>query len=482
MTAAKAAGPPTEIVRFVLSPAQVAFWQAPERHVCFEGAVRSGKTSVAILRVIHYCQQYPGMTWLLARWTQDATEAQLKPRFRELCSSRALMPWNGPEQFYEIKTEGKPSRVYIRGLKSSEDIARYSKFAGLTLAGIYIDQPEEIPEDFWAALKARLSQPDYPQQIWLTPNPPAEGHWLCREFPDHGDPRPGYRYIRTTVYDNRTALGEEYIRELEDAYPAGSVLRRRFIDGQRGLSAIGDPVYRGYFQRRLHETEPLEANQEACLYESWDFGHLHPCVVWGQFLPNGALHLLGGIMGEAMFIEDFAPIALQTRAAWFPGVGEVRSTGDPAGVMRNSQGTNRSAGDILQANGIRLEVLPGANHPDKRNTAIQAVAGYMRRLTATGAAFRVHPRFLVISRHGQRVAPVLVDGLEAGYVWDERSTASTSNPSTRRPKKDGYYDHAMNCLEYLVLQFGPRMPEARVAREEGPRYVDPVTQRNAWMS
>ena len=44
------------------------------------------------------------------------------------------------------------------------------------------------------------------------------------------------------MYDNRVALGEAYIQALEAAYSAGSVLRRRFIEGLRGLSVVGDPV------------------------------------------------------------------------------------------------------------------------------------------------------------------------------------------------------------------------------------------------
>ena len=91
------------------------------------------------------------------------------------------MGWNAQEQYFEIATEAGPtSRIYARGLKPSEDAARYSKFAGVTLAGIYVDQPEEMPEDFFAALQARLSQPGYPHQMLLTPNPPAEDHWLAR--------------------------------------------------------------------------------------------------------------------------------------------------------------------------------------------------------------------------------------------------------------------------------------------------------------
>jgi hypothetical protein len=39
---------------------------------------------------------------------------------------------------------------------------------------------------------------------------------VARAFPVDNS-RPGYRYIRTTVHDNRHALGDEYIADLEAA-------------------------------------------------------------------------------------------------------------------------------------------------------------------------------------------------------------------------------------------------------------------------
>jgi hypothetical protein len=30
-----------------------------------------------------------------------------------------------------------------------------------------------------------------------------------------------------------------------------------------------------------------------------------------------------------------------------------------------------------------------------------------------------------------------------------------ANPNTRRPLKDGFYDHAQNAAEYIILAFGP---------------------------
>jgi len=58
----------------------------------------------------------------------------------------------------------------------------------------------------------------------------------------------------------------------------------------------------------------------------------------------------------------------------------------------------------------------------------------------------------------------LADAFEAGYVWDEHMV-SVGNKQVRKPKKDGWYEHGMNCSEYLELNFGS-LP--RVVPEPAP--------------
>jgi hypothetical protein len=147
-------------------------------------------------------------------------------------------------------------------------------------------------------------------------------------------------------------------------------------------------------------------------------------------------------MGASMFIEDFCPVALQYRAQWFLGVLEVRSTGDPAR-------------EAFSPHGVDLQCFSTANRVGRRDMAIQTAAGCMRRLTPQGPAFRVTPQVVVVTKRGSTSTPVLVDGFEAGYVWDSKSTKGTANPDTRRPLKDGYYDYGQNCVEYIALMFGP---------------------------
>lgn len=437
--------------RFMLATPEVA------AYVDFEGAVRAGKTTPLVSKIHDYALRYPGIPIAITRWTQDGLDAQLKPRWREVCRLHGTnLTWNADEQFDQLDNG---SMVYLRALKASEGTARYGKLAGLTLAILAIDQPEEVPEDVYRAyVPARLSHPDYPHQLLLTPNPPGLDHWIAQEFPIDNS-RPGRLYIRTTVYDNREVLGEAYIRSLEEAYPEGTALRSRFIDGRRGLAVVGSPVYQGYFSRKVHE-RPLALDPEVPLLESWDFGHRHPCVTWHQVLPWGEWRVLGGVMGTDLYIEDFAPAVVGLRAQWFPHALTVWSTGDPAGASENSQGTKLNAERVLQEQDIALRLVPGANHPEKRNYAIQVLAGYMRRASIRGGqSFGVdNARWLVVDASGATKTLFCADGLEAGYVWDERSVATTTSPNTRRPRKDGYYDHSMNTLEYAALSFGPAQP------------------------
>ncbi len=183
---------------------------------------------------------------------------------------------------------------------------------------------------------------------------PAERGPLAREgVPDRTTRRPEHRYIRTTVYDNRAVLGEEYIADLEAAYPPGTVLRRRFIEGLRGLSVVGEPVYGGYFQRALHVGEDLQMNPEAPLLRGLGLRPQPSLRGLGAVPPAGRPARPRRRHGRGDVHRGLRPIALQYRSQWFPHPLEVLSTGDPAGESFSPHGVSKSAVDVLRANGVR---------------------------------------------------------------------------------------------------------------------------------
>jgi hypothetical protein len=168
-------------------------------------------------------------------------------------------------------------------------------------------------------------------------------------------------------------------------------------------------------------------------------------------------------MGQDLFLEDFAPIALATRSAWFPEVVEHYECCDPAGAHDNSQGVRQNGIEVLKDAGIHARYKDNSNAPDVRLAMVERLAGLMRKRTPQGEAFGVEAnpkRWLLVSQDRTTSWPFLADGCEAGYVWDEHFV-SVGSKQVRRPKKDGWYEHGQNCLEYLELNFGGAQPSQR---------------------
>lgn len=431
------------MVRRVWNRPQTELLLSTERFVDFEGAVRSGKTTPCIWKVIKYAVDYPGIKMMICRWTDDALQMQLKPKFYEECPPELLKKWNAKEEYHEFHNG---SWVYIRSLKTSDDGARFSKFTGLTLAVIFVDQPEELPKDVYDALTVRLSQVGYPHQMILSPNPPAPNHWLCEEFPESND-IPNHRYISTSLYDNRHIIGDEYIAELERRFPPGHAMRRRWIEGKRGLSLGGDAVYGSTFSRSMHVGD-VEYRADFPLIESWDFGQRHPAVSWHQFTPEGWWNILGEYLGKDQFIDEVVPAVASIRRELFGPVSDLRVCCDPAGAQ--GQGVRFTNVEVLNAHlrdvygeGVGAKYLGNSNMPKIREWAIQQTSSYMSRL------IKGRPGLMLNGR-----CEITIDGFEAGYVYDDKVFTQGNTPNIRRPKKDGYYDHLQNTCEYAMLNFG----------------------------
>lgn len=447
------------------------FMQDTTRLVDFEGAFRVGKTTAALWKVFNSCKTHPGIHWLICRYSDGDTQTKLKPPWRAICDLAGVkVEWDAHEQcdvFPEV--DGKRSRVYIFGIKSQDQTSRYGKLRGATLAGIFNDQTEELPHDVFLEMMGRLSQSNYPHQLLLTPNPPDENHWLATEFPEDNH-IVGRKYYSAPIHANAHNLPDETIPGLIAAYPPSHPKHRSAVLGKRGLNVIGKPVYGGdpekglepIFSRAIH-VRPLTYNPHLPLITCIDFGKHHPCAVFEQYTPWNQLLLLGGIMGQNMFLEDFAPIILRYRSEWFPNALVHLECCDPAGSHDNSQGIRNNGVKVLQDFDIHPIYKENSNAPDVRLAMVERIAGYMRKRTAQGEAFGVNSNlsnWLLVSPDAVKSWPFLADGLEAGYVWDEHYV-SVGSKQVRKPKKDGWYEHGQNAIEYGEVNFGGAQPTQR---------------------
>ena len=421
------------------------------RELDIEGAVRAGKTTLCLRRELRASQKYPGIFTLLARWTDSGVYGLTVPLWVRMCEAAGIkLTWHADEEYYEMPNG---SRAFVRGLKSQDQTLRYSKFRGLTLARVYVDQAEEIPQDIYLELAARLSQPGFPHQITISPQAVSDTHWIATEFPTDNR-NPHRRYIALSVYDNAHNLSAEVIPALERLYPPEHPQHRTLIQGKRGMNVIGVPVYAGSFIRQVHEG-PAEYDRTLPLEMALDFGKHHPCAIFRQVSSLGQVRFLGGILGQNLYLDDFLDVVLSHRAQWFPQPVEIRECCDPAGAADTSHGTE-GAVKTLRAKGISARYVPDSNSPAVRLSAIERMAAQMRKRSADRQeAFMVSDseRWLRISTQSTQVDRFLADGFEAGYVWDEHMV-SVGSKQMRKPKKDGWFEHGQNCAEYLEVNVG----------------------------
>jgi hypothetical protein len=467
-----------------------ALMDAVARFICLEGALRSAKTWGALFKIRRKLDEHPGIRAVISRWKDDDVKTKLLPEWRIVCAFMGLShgTWNATESCYDFPNG---SRCYVISIKASENEARYSKVRGYTVSLWYIDQLEEVPRDVFHEIKLRLSQPGFPHQLIATPNPVHHGHWIAEEFPDDNS-KANHLYISSSIWDNTINLDATTIEAAEAMYPVGHPMRGPKLEGKRGANMEGTPVYAGCFNPLTHLSNGLQPYPYVDILAGWDFGAKHPAVVFGQMLPWGASWILGGIMGSDVPLEQFAPFVLQTAEEWFPGR-TLQHCGDPAGSHRNSQGVSVNAVKALQDIGVGLVVLPDSNTNTVRTACVQALQGFMlnsvkrfvtdndpvrhaqlegRSLPVVLAehaepAFLLNPRFLMHSPRGTGMVPVIAEALGAGYIWDDdHRRFSQADGNLRMPKKDGFFEHPMNALEYLVHNFwqSVRMPASTVQR------------------
>lgn len=442
------------------------FMQDETPEISLEGALSSGKTTACLWKVFNSLHAHPGIHWWIGRYGDGETQTKIRPAFEQVCQMAGSTPqWNAKELSYDFPNG---SKCFAYGLKSTDALSRYSKMRGMGVAGIYNDQTEELPEDFSLELRLRLRQPGFPHQLIFSPNPPNVTHWLAQQFPESND-KPNRRYYAISIYDNAHNLPPALLASALAAYPETHAKHRSVILGKRGMNVMGEPVYKGAFMRSVHEV-PIAYDPRLTLEMALDFGKHHPCVLFRQVSALGQVRFLGGILGQNLYLDDFLDIVLAHRRRWFPDPVAIRECCDPAGAADTSHGT-MGAVKTLREKGIRPVFVPDSNSPSVRLAIVERIAAQMRkRASDRSEAFVVNSdsdRWLTISEKSTVPDRFLADGFEAGYVWDEHMV-SVNNKQVRKPKKDGWYEHGMNCAEYLEANFGASAPKARVDRSGPP--------------
>lgn len=432
-----------------------------------EGSLSCGKTTVALWKELCAMEKHPGIWILCARWIEDQVKTLLRPAFEQLARIHgSTHHWIDKFNYYEM---GNGSRAYFFGLKtmSADPEQRYGKIRGLAVSRVYIDQAEQLPADIAGELRlrlrpdieARLRGTDYPRQLTFTPNPTNFDHWLAKQFPEKNNIK-GRKYYALSLFDNAHNLPADMIDGALTQYPMEHPKHQTVILGKRGLNVIGDAIYDNLFDRKIH-VRAMDWSYDAPLIEAFELGKHNPVWVVAQRTTQGALKLLGGILGERLMLEDFIPVVRQHRAEWFPEMAGRKLTfhccTSPMGEHEHQQSDRFTLINLLREAKFRPMWRDSANSHDVQLGMIEHVGALLRRrISAREEAIGINAdptRWLSAAPDGTiKERPFMAFAFEGGYVWDAHDV-SVSNKALRQPFVDDEYSTTMRCVENLVLNF-----------------------------
>lgn len=198
----------------------------------FEGAIRSGKTVVSLLRFLMAVMFAKGGVIVVVARTRDSAYRNV---FEPLMSTAVVGPLAKLVHYTANAPTGRVMgrTVHVLGANDtkSEKVLR-----GLTVALAYVDEITVIPEEFFTQLLGRMSPPK--AKLFGTTNPDSPAHWLKAKFLDRIPPKVpadsknallNWRTWHFTLDDN-PGLTEEYKNQIKSEFTG--LWYRRFVLGE----------------------------------------------------------------------------------------------------------------------------------------------------------------------------------------------------------------------------------------------------------
>jgi PBSX family phage terminase large subunit len=243
-----------------LSPKQIIALNDSDAFVnIYEGAVRSGKSYVSLIRFMEHVRNGPEEKYVVCGKSERTIMMNVIDPLQSFTGG--IIRYNrGMGVFYLF---GK--KVYVVG---ANDERAEGKIRGPTFAGALVDEATLLPEGFFRMLLSRLTIDG--AKLFATTNPDSPFHWLKHEFIDVNSNDQAFLKTFKFVIDDNPSLSQSKKNELKRSYQG--LFYKRFIEGQWVLAegAIFD-----FFDHKTHVV------REAITYAKYwilgvDYGTTNP--------------------------------------------------------------------------------------------------------------------------------------------------------------------------------------------------------------
>lgn len=244
----------------------------------WEGAVRSGKTVIALYAFANYCINSTESTFLLSGRTVKTAEQNAvlgdfgllrfipHSRYARVGESRAVI----------FRAGGMRKQILIAG---AADIRAYMSIRGNSYGGWFADEVNMHDRAFVDEALRRTAVSRDRRHFW-TLNPDDPRHWIYTDYidryaeMDEDEQRIiGGVHIYQWTPDYNSAMTESMLAALKAQYPVGSMQYKRYVLGERAVAE--GLVYPDFGPANIEEPP---ANVVA-RYASIDFGTVHPTAM-----------------------------------------------------------------------------------------------------------------------------------------------------------------------------------------------------------
>ena len=207
----------------MLNPKQQDFFFNKDKRInLLTGSVRSGKTYVSLLKFAIFVGSMPkDCEFLMCGKTITSLRRNCLGLLEDLIGSN-----------FSYSLSSKTGTLFGRTiwLEGANDIKAESKIRGMTLAGAYVDELTQVPEDFYSMLLSRLSVKN--AKLYATTNPDTPTHWVKVEIIDNEEIDKAVWHFNFDDNEILKKENEEYFESLKREYKSmGDVYYQRFILG-----------------------------------------------------------------------------------------------------------------------------------------------------------------------------------------------------------------------------------------------------------
>lgn len=205
------------VEQYTVTAKQREFLKTPMSRInLLEGSVRSGKTWISIVAWALFVASMPqNGKYLMVGRTINALERNCLGLLKEL------------EPSFTYSTNSKKGQLYGRTiwLEGADNDTAVTKIQGETLAGAYIDELANIPENFYKMVLSRLSV--IGAKLFATTNPDSPSNYVYQDIIKNDKIK---KKVTKFLIDDNTTLDPEYVAAIKTEYTG--IFYQRYIRGE----------------------------------------------------------------------------------------------------------------------------------------------------------------------------------------------------------------------------------------------------------